>query len=159
MRKRIWIAAMVLLLAGSGSGRAQGDRQLRARPDYPRALEFLHHMQEVLRRDDRPEMARLIKYPITAATTGGKITVATPEEFVASFDRIIDPGVRCELLGAKDDDLWGNLYGITVGKGTVWFKDFFPKGTTGNIDRPGFWATGTFLIAEIHPGSANCKAG
>jgi hypothetical protein len=123
------------------------------RPDCPRALEFFHRVQTELRNNDRKAIAGMMKYPFLTQINHKKFHVRTRQQLLAQFDQIFDAGVRCELLGATDEDFWGNYRGYTVGLGAIWFDDPIPPGGQMDSNAPGFWNQGAFKIITVNNGS------
>jgi hypothetical protein len=150
------IVAAALLILGSLTTFAQPENS--QRPDYPRAVQFFHHLRNTLREDDREGMSRLIEYPLLVQLHGKNKRIRSRAEFLAHYDQIFDRGVRCEILAASDDDIWGNSHGFTVKHGALWFDAFSPPGTNDDPNAPDFWTKGTFKVMTINNGSSYpCK--
>jgi hypothetical protein len=149
----------VVLFLGSLIGYAQNikipDSQ---RPDYPKAVEFFHHLRDTLKKNDRDEMSHLLEYPVLVRLHGKNTRIRSRAEFLAHYDEIFNAGVRCEIFGASDKDIWGNSHGFTVKDGAIWFDDFSAPGTNDDPNAPDFWTKGTFKVMTINNGSSfSCK--
>lgn len=163
-------AIAVVLLLGSLTVYAQQNpkaplqfQEDSQRPDYPRAVEFFHHLRNTLKKNDRQEISRLIEYPVLVQIHGRKTRIRSRAELLAHYDEIFDAGVRCEIFAASDKDIWGNSHGFTVKDGALWFDDFSPSGT--NFDdfspsgtnndpsAPDFWTKGTFKVMTVNNGA------
>jgi hypothetical protein len=121
-----------------------------SRPDCARAVEFFHHVQTLLRTNDRQALAAIIEYPLLTNVSHKKSRIATRAEFLSHFDEIFDDGVHCEALKASDKDVWGSWRGYTVGGGAIWFDSVIPRGEHANTNAPDFWTKYPFKIKAIN---------
>jgi hypothetical protein len=120
------------------------------RPDCSRALEFFHKMQAALRNNDRKAIAGMMEYPFLTRVNHKKVHIRTRQQLLAHFDQIFDAGVRCEVLNATDDDVWGNYQGFNSGSGAVWFESQIPPDGQMDPHAPGFWDQGAFKIITVN---------
>ena len=149
------IAAALFILGTLTAFAQPNDSQ---RPDYPRAVQFFHHLRSTLNKDDREEMSRLIEYPLLVQLHGKKTRIRSRAEFLTHYDQIFDRGVRCEITAASDNDIWGNSHGFTVKDGALWFDAFSPAGTNDAPNAPDFWTKGTFKVMTVNNGASYpCK--
>jgi hypothetical protein len=64
----------------------------------------------------------MVQYPVLVQLNGKKAHVRSREEFLSNYDKIFDAGVKCAILKAKKQDVWGNWQGFTVSNGAVWWE-------------------------------------
>jgi hypothetical protein len=120
------------------------------RPDCPRAVVFFHRVRDALAKNDRNKIAVMMDYPFLTWINHRKVQISTPARFLNHFSEIFDRGVRCEILGATDKDVWGNSDGFTVGGGAIWFDDLLPPGEKLDPDSPDYWTKGSFKIITVN---------
>lgn len=120
------------------------------RPDCPQAIAFFHRMQTELRNGNRQALAQLVHYPLRTAIGKKRASIGSPKQLLAHFNEIFDEGVRCEVLDATDQDVWGNWQGFTVGDGAIWFDGIIPKGTVPDTTAPDYRTKYPFRIIAVN---------
>ena len=75
---------------------AQTDQAVDARMDFLFGShvpyrQFFDQLQQAVARADKPAVAGMVKYPITVALHGKKVTLRTKRDFVAHYDAIFTP--------------------------------------------------------------------
>jgi hypothetical protein len=120
------------------------------RPDCPRAVAFFHNLRATFVRNDRKAVAEMMEYPFLASINHKSVHISTPTKFLQHFDEIFDKGVRCEITGASDEDVWGNSHGFTIKGGAIWFDDLFSPGEEIDPKSPDFWVKGTFKVITVN---------
>jgi hypothetical protein len=74
-------------------------------------------------KDDRKGVASFIVYPLALSVNGKRSRVATPEEFLSSYDRIFTPRFVERIRAAIPHNMFANAQGIMIADGAVWFDD------------------------------------
>lgn len=92
----------------------------------------------------------MMEYPFLTSIEHKKVHILTRSRFLRHFDEIFDPGVRCEVLKATDDDVWGNSHGFTIKEGAIWFDDLLPPGDKTDPGSSDFWEKGTFKVLTVN---------
>ena len=161
MRIRLFLFFLLVLVFAQQAFAKAGnctDKDESTRPDCPHAIEFFEKLQKALHDNDRKAVAAMAHYPLRAEYGKAK-SVRTKQELLAHFDEVFDAGVRCALLNAKKEDVWGNWQGFTVADGAVWFDALIPNGQKAEIKVPDSWQHYPMrLITVNHAGTHNCDA-
>jgi len=92
----------------------------------------------------------MMEYPFLTSINHRKVHISTPKKFLLHFDEIFDKGVRCEIAGASDEDVWGNWQGFTIKGGAIWFDDIIPPGEKIDIKSPDYWAKYSFKVITVN---------
>lgn len=134
------------------------------RPDCPRAVAFFNNLRAALVRNDRKAVAEMMEYPFLTSLNHKRVRISTPARLLQHFDEIFDKGVRCEIEGAIDEDVWGNWQGFTIKTGAIWFDDRIPPGEKIDPKSPAFWTKYSFKVVTVnndsyHPCLDSGKAG
>jgi hypothetical protein len=74
---------------------------------------FVKDLQYIVANDNREEVAKMIRYPLTS-------TIKTEADFLASYDKIITPKVKDALAKANLRQLFRNYKGVMIGNGDIW---------------------------------------
>jgi hypothetical protein len=120
------------------------------RPDCPRAVVFFHDLRAALVRNDRKAVAEMMEYPFLTSINHKRVHISTPRKLLQNFDEIFDKGVRCEITGATDADVWGNSHGFTIKEGAIWFDDLLPPGEKMDPKSSDFWVKGSFKVITVN---------
>jgi hypothetical protein len=147
---RLWVVLAIALLSGWSAYSQDALCPKDGRPDCPRAVAFFRQFQAALARNDRKTMAEMMEYPFLTSINKRKAHISTRTKFLQHFDEIFDKGVRCEILGATDRDVWGKYDGFTIGDGAIWFDDPIPAGENVDPKSPDFWSKGTFKVRTVN---------
>lgn len=91
-----------------------------------------------------------MEYPFLTSLNHKKVRLSNPAGLLKHFDEIFDKGVRCEIAGAKDEDIWGNWRGFTIGDGATWFDGLIATTEKANSKSPDFWTKGTFKVITVN---------
>jgi hypothetical protein len=120
------------------------------RPDCPRAVAFFHNLRAALARNDRKAVVEMMEYPFLTSINHKKVHISTPTQFLRHFGEVFDKGVRCEIAGSSDEDVWGNSHGFTIKDGAIWFDDLLPPGEKIDPKSPVFWVKGSFKVITVN---------
>jgi hypothetical protein len=146
------IAALPLVVALTALGQSGNctRKDVSMRPDCPGAIAFFDRVHMALEHDDRQALASLINYPLRTSIDHKQTMVRNRQQFLAHFEEIFDKGVRCEVLSARENDVWGNWQGFMVGGGAIWFDGIIPRGKHPDPDAPDYWTKYPFKIKTIN---------
>jgi uncharacterized protein YecT (DUF1311 family) len=128
-------------------------RDSSTRPDCPGALVFFQKLQAALKADDRETVANLVNYPLRTIQKGKPAKVNNRQAFLANFDGVFDESIRCAVLSANANEVWGNYSGFTVGNGAVWFDGIIPKGEVPDTKAPDYWTKYPFKVVTLNNGN------
>jgi hypothetical protein len=91
--------------------------------DNPKAFEdFYQGLQLSVAKGDAKSVADHVTYPISATIQGKKITIATKQQFIDSYQQIMIDKVKQALLNQKVEDTFVNYKGVMVGNGQIWMN-------------------------------------
>lgn len=93
-----------------------------ARPDCHRAVAFFVKFQTAFGHDDRNGVAAMVAYPLRVHLNGKTGFIRNKQQLLANYDKVFDPVMRCAVLSAKKEDVWGNWQGFTINEGAVWWE-------------------------------------
>jgi hypothetical protein len=48
--------------------------------------------------------------------------IRNKQQLLANYDKVFDPVMRCAVLSAKKEDVWGNWQGFTGTSGALWWE-------------------------------------
>ncbi|WP_455616618.1 hypothetical protein [Eisenbergiella sp.] len=71
--------------------------------------------------DNREALSQKINYPLPLVRNGEQLQISSPEEFLASYDDILNLQVIYDVEGAETEDLFWNQDGVMLGTGAIWF--------------------------------------
>lgn len=91
-----------------------------------------------------------MEYPFLTSINHKNVRISTPARLMLHFDEVFDKGVRCEVVGSSDNDVWGNSHGFTIKGGAIWFDDLLPPGEKWDVDSPDFWSKGKFKVITVN---------
>lgn len=120
------------------------------RPDCPRAVVFFHSLRAALAENNHEGVAKMMQYPFLTSINHKKVRISTPTKLLLHFDEVFDKGVRCEIAGAADQDVWGNSNGFTIKDGAIWFDDLIPPAEKIDPNSPDFWNKGSFKVITVN---------
>jgi hypothetical protein len=123
--RRLFLIALVhFLLLPACFAQAKDDpcQAQYARPDCHRAVAFFLKLQEAFRHDDRKAVAAMVAYPLRVQLNGKPAFMRSRQQLLANYDKVFDPVIRCEVLAAKKEDVWGNWQGFTIRGGELWWE-------------------------------------
>ncbi|MFM0644255.1 hypothetical protein PQR14_07970 [Paraburkholderia bryophila] len=127
---------------------AQTDQAVDARMDFLFGShvpyrQFFDQLQQAVARADKPAVAGMVKYPITVALHGKKVTLRTKRDLVAHYDAIFTPKLVDLVAHQTYATLFSRDQGVMIGGGEIWFsgicrdktcKDVSVKIITLNLD-------------------------
>lgn len=105
--------------------------------------QFFDQLKQAVARGDKPAVAGMVKYPITVALHGKKVTLRTKRDFVAHYDAIFTPKLVDLVAHQTYATLFSPDQGVMIGGGEIWFsgicrdkacKDVSVKIITLNLD-------------------------
>ncbi|HZR66063.1 MAG TPA: hypothetical protein VFA85_12990 [Terriglobales bacterium] len=120
------------------------------RPDCPQAIAFFRGFQAALSSNDRSQVAALVSYPVRITLRHKPARIKNAAQFLAHYDEIFGTRIRCAILNATDEDVWGNWQGFTVDGGPVWFDGIIPPGEHPDIHSPDYWSRYSLKIVAIN---------
>ena len=132
---------------------AQEDCPSGSRPDCPQAIAFFVEFQKAFRDNDRKKVASMISYPLLTNLSGTKVRIKGRTELLAHYDEVFDAEVRCAVLKATSNAVWGNWRGFTINLGEIWFDGIIPKGEKADANAPDFWTKYPFKIRTVNNGN------
>lgn len=71
--------------------------------------------------DNREALSQKINYPLQLVRNGEQLQISSPEEFLASYNDILNLQVIYDVEGAETEDLFWNQDGVMLGTGAIWF--------------------------------------
>lgn len=106
---------------------AQTDQAVDARMDFLFGShvpyrQFFGQLQQAVARADKPAVAGMVKYPITVALHGKKVTLRTKRDFVAHYDAIFTPKLVDLVAHQTYATLFSRDQGVMIGGGEIWFS-------------------------------------
>ena len=85
---------------------------------------FLVALKKALASDDRPKVASMIRYPITAWTGSKSVVFRTSSALIASYDLIFTTRLKKSIADARKECLFTNSQGAMIHDGEIWFNGF-----------------------------------
>lgn len=79
-------------------------------------------LRTALLENDKDTFADYIAYPINATIDGKKTEIKNKEEFIRTFDNIMNEDMKGAFLNQKLENFFVNYQGIMVGNGQFWFN-------------------------------------
>ena len=129
------------------------------RPDCPQAIAFFRHFQLAFKDNDRQSIASMVHYPLRTSKQKKTIYIHNKQQFFAEYDQIFDPGVRCEILRAQENNVWGNWQGFMIGQDAIWFDGIIPPNEKPDITAKDYWQKHPIKIITVNNDSFyDCKA-
>jgi hypothetical protein len=92
--------------------------------DHVKVEHLLTDLQRSVASHNAAAVAALVHYPIKVTSGKHPITIKTPTEFIADYDRIITLDISEAILKQKYDALFVNSQGAMLGEGEVWITSF-----------------------------------
>jgi len=131
-----------------------------SRPDCPRAIVFFQRFQAALKADDREAIASMVQYPLHVSILNRKQLIHDRGELLAQFDAIFNAGVKCSILEAQPDEVWGNWKGLTIANGVIWFDGIIPASETPDTNAPDYWTKYPIKAIAVNPETVTqaCKS-
>lgn len=71
--------------------------------------------------DNRKALSQKINYPLNLVRNGEQLLISSPEEFLASYNDILNLQVIYDVEGSETEDLFWNQDGVMLGTGAIWF--------------------------------------
>lgn len=84
--------------------------------------QFFDQLKQAVARADKPAVAGMVKYPITVALHGKKVTLRTKRDFVAHYDAIFTPKLVDLVAHQTYATLFSRDQGVMIGGGEIWFS-------------------------------------
>jgi hypothetical protein len=84
--------------------------------------QFLGDLQSAVTRGPRERVASLVSYPLRTRVGGRSLTIRTPAQFVADYDRLLPPSSIAAIRHQAYAELFANANGVMIGSGEVWFS-------------------------------------
>jgi hypothetical protein len=89
--------------------------------DPTKLRETIAALKQAVNQRDAAAVAAMVSYPITVNPhTRNAIRIRTPQDFVASYDKIITPHIAEVIEKQKYEELFVNYQGAMFGSGEVW---------------------------------------
>ncbi len=120
------------------------------RPDCPQAIAFFERLQTAVKQDARDQVASMVSFPMRTALAGKRVLIRSRQQFLANYDRIFTPAVRCALLHADRSSVWGRDQGFTFADGTIWWDGIIPPGDKTPPDAPDYWSKFPMKIITVN---------
>lgn len=120
------------------------------RPDCHRAIEFFERLQAAVKADQREKIILWVHFPLRVMLAGKPALIRSRQDFLANYDRIFTPAVRCALLHADKSSVWGRYDGFTVSDGVIWWDGIIPPGDKTPVDAPDYWTKFPMKIITIN---------
>jgi len=95
----------------------------------------------------------MMSYPVITTLGGKQIRITARAQLLAHYDEIFDPEVRCAVLMATPESIWGNWRGFTINRGEIWFDGIIPRGEKADSNAPDFWTKYPFKVKTVNNGS------
>ena len=127
--KRLARLALLLFLSVAGAGMAAPTRE--SGTDVAAAIDSLHGdhvpfraafdaLQRAVAAHDAAAVAALVRFPIEVNPGRAPVTIASPGQFIAQYDRIVTPAIAAVVAQQSWDALFVNAQGVMLGDGEVW---------------------------------------
>jgi len=108
-----------------GEGEQKPNRYEVAGITNPVAFEaFFGQLQKAVKRGDKNEVAKNVKYPLRVNKEGASRFVHNEKQFLTEYDLIMTGKVRQALLQQKVTNTFVNDQGVMVGDGELWLGQF-----------------------------------
>ncbi len=119
------IAIGVVLLLAASPALAASEADVNASIDSllgnsARYETMLKLFQQSVAKDDKPDVAAFVRYPIVVDIGGKKRTIRTAAQFIKSYDQIMTPDIVGAVTSQKYEDLFVRDQGVMFGQGEVW---------------------------------------
>jgi hypothetical protein len=89
--------------------------------DPTKLREIIATLKQAVNRHDAAVVAAMVSYPITVNPhTPNAIRIRTPQDFVASYDKIVTPHIAKVVEDQKYEELFVNYQGAMFGTGELW---------------------------------------
>jgi len=83
--------------------------------------EFLEDLQGAVRERNAAKLAAMARYPVPVYRDTDTVWIASANQFIEQFPRILDEDWREAVLDQSFDELFVNYQGCMIGSGEVWF--------------------------------------
>jgi hypothetical protein len=83
-------------------------------------LTVVEPLQRSVQRDDRAAVAKLLVYPLDVWNGRKRVTVSTPSEFLAIYDRVVDFRLKRTIAHADVRKAFSNSQGFMFDDGRIW---------------------------------------
>jgi len=108
-----------------GEGEQKPNRYEVAGITNPVAFEaFFGQLQKAVKRGDKNEVAKNVKYPLRVNKEGASRFVHNEKQFLTEYDLIMTGKVRQALLQQSVTNTFVNDQGVMVGDGELWLGQF-----------------------------------
>ena len=89
--------------------------------DPAKLREIIVTLKQAVNQHDAAVVAAMVSYPITVNPhTPNAIRIRTPQDFIASYDKIVTPHIAKVVENQKYEELFVNYQGAMFGSGEVW---------------------------------------
>jgi hypothetical protein len=92
------------------------------------ARAFLSELQEAVKGDDKQKVASMVHYPMRLFVGNERRTIPDRSGFLAKYEEILTAHVREAISKQSAACLFGNVQGVLVGCGEVWFQEQAEEG-------------------------------
>lgn len=89
-------------------------------PDAEAVHSFIQTLQSQMLQKDRAGVVAQVRYPLRVNSRSGSITIQTPAQLQASFDKVFTAQVVRALLKCPRSGLYCNEKGVMIGSGEIW---------------------------------------
>jgi len=120
------------------------------RPDCRQAIAFFEKLQAAVKEDRRNDVALMAHFPMRTTVAGKSIMIRSRQDFLANYDRIFTPAVRCALTRADKSSVWGRDQGFTFTHGVIWWDGIVPLGDKTPVDAPDYWTKFPMKIITVN---------
>ncbi len=93
---------------------------------------------------------------------GKRVVIRSRQQFLADYDRIFTPAVRCAMTHANKSAVWGRDQGFTFSGGVIWWDGIVPPGDKTPPDAPDYWTKFPMKIITVNNqgvSAAGCPTG
>jgi hypothetical protein len=121
-----------------------------SRPECPRAIEFFRELRTALQSGDRDKVISLVHFPLKVRIHHKPAEIRDKAQLVDHFNEVFDSGIGCSMIQARDEDVWGNWRGFTVGTGSVWVDVILPLDAKQDSKDPNYWKKYPLKIVTVN---------
>ncbi|MRT55197.1 hypothetical protein GJV11_03595 [Enterobacteriaceae bacterium RIT693] len=124
------LLAYLLLSASvtwSGTALAASEQEMNARLEqlfssHQNYHDFFNNLKAQIAAKNKPEVAKLVAYPITVKLGGKKVQIKSQPQLIKNYDAIFTPDLVAAVSAQQYEDLFANDQGLMIGKGQIWFS-------------------------------------
>jgi hypothetical protein len=88
------------------------------------ATVFLATLKDLIRWDNRPAIAKLVRFPLDLNQGRQTVKIKNKAEFLARYQEIFSPELKSRVLEQQPEEIYSDQRGYMIGNGKLWFDDW-----------------------------------